>query len=137
MTPTEYKFFIAEQAHRYFQSKVRLPKTETTRGCKPKTYYTYKVEVALFEEDFHKAPTIHEVDVRLSDDEYLRLLQWQLQHPDWGFNHLDIDTLASAEIAYQVEKQFFPDDNTGTYAIYLTEIRQDAEAILKSINGKQ
>lgn len=136
MTPTEYKFFIAEQAHKYFQSKVRQPKTETPCGGTPLTYYTYKVEAALFGEDFHEAPTIHEVDVRLSDDDYLRLLQWQLQHPNWGFNHLDIDVQASIEIAYQVEQQLFPDDNVGTYAVYLTEIREDVEAILKTINDK-
>ena len=54
MTPTEYKFFIAEQAHKYFQSKVRQPKTETPCGGTPLTYYTYKVEAALFGEDFHE-----------------------------------------------------------------------------------
>lgn len=33
MTTPEDKCFIAEQAHKYFQSKVRLPKTETLRIC--------------------------------------------------------------------------------------------------------
>lgn len=137
MTPTEYKFFIAEQAHKYFQSKVRQPKTETPYGSKPLTYYTYKVEVAIFGENFHDAPTIHEVDVRLSDDEYLRLLQWQLQNSKAGFNHYDIDTEAKINIEYEVEEQLFPENEIGTYAVYLTEIRRDAETILHSLNKKK
>lgn len=137
MTPTEYKFFIAEQAHKYLNSKVRQPKYDKPSGCEPVPYYTYEVEVAVFGDDFHQAPTIHTLQVRLSDDEYLRLLQWQLQNPKAGFNHYDIDTEAKINIEYEVEEQLFPENEIGTYAVYLTEIRRDAEMILHSLNEKK
>ena len=82
-------------------------------------FKTYEVEVALFEEDFHKPPVIHSIRVRLKDEEYLLLLQWQLQNPDCGFNHYDVDSDASFEIQNKVEEVFFPDGNVGTYAVFL------------------
>jgi hypothetical protein len=133
----QQRFLYADLAHQYFKNKVRQPKTETPYGSQPLTYYTYKVEAALFGEDFHEPPTIHEIDVRLSDDEYLRLLQWQLQNPTAGFNHYDIDAEAKINIEYEVEDKLFEDSDIGTYAIYLTEIRRDAEIILHSLNEKK
>ena len=132
MSISKMKFFIAEQAHNYLQSKVRLPKNEKCPGCDPVTYYTYKVEVALFGEDFHAAPTIHEVDVRLTDAEYLRLLQWQIHNPNMGYNGCDADLSdIMGAIEAEVEMTLFPDDVVGTYAVNLTEIKQDAEEVVK------
>lgn len=137
MNSTEQRFLYADLAHKYLKNKVRQPKYDKPSGCEPVPYYTYKVEVALFGDNFHEAPTIYEVDVRLSDDEYLRLLQWQLQNPTAGFNHYDIDTEAKINIEYEVEERFFPENEIGTYAIYLTEIRHDAESILCTINDNK
>lgn len=137
MNSTEQRFLYADLAHKYLKNKVRQPKYDKPSGCEPVPYYTYKVEVALFGDNFHEAPTIHEVDVRLSDNEYLRLLQWQLQNPTAGFNHYDIDTEAKINIEYEVEERFFPENEIGTYAIYLTEIRHDAESILCAINDNK
>lgn len=133
----QQRFLYADLAHKYLDSKVRQPKYDKPSGCEPVPYYTYKVEVALFGENFHKAPVIHEIDVRLSDDEYLRLLQWQLQNPKAGFNHYDIDTEAKINIEYEVEEHLFPENEIGTYAVYLTEIRRDAETILHTLNEKK
>jgi hypothetical protein len=60
-----------------------------------------------------------------------------LQHPQYGFNHYDIDTDAMIAIESKVEEVFFPDGNIGTYAVYLTEIRKDAEMILRSLNNEK
>lgn len=138
MNSTEQqRFLYADLAHQHLKNKVRQPKYDKHLGCEPVLYYTYKIEVALFGEDFHEAPTIHELDVRLSDEEYLRLLQWQLQNPTAGFNHYDIDTEAKINIEYEVEDKLFDDSDIGTYAVYLTEIRRDAETILRSLNEKK
>lgn len=79
-------------------------------------------------------PVIHSIRVRLKDEEYLLLLQWQLQNPDCGFNHYDVDTDASFEIQNKIEEVFFPDGNIGTYAVFLKEIREEAKEILLSLN---
>lgn len=133
----QQRFVFADLAHRYLESKVRHPKYDKPSGCEPVPYYTYEVEVALFGDDFHQVPTIHPLQVRLSDDEYLRLLQWQLQNPAAGFNHYDIDTEAKINIEYEVEESLFSENEVGTYAVYLTEIRRDAEMILRSLNEKK
>ena len=133
------KIAVAELAHKYLQTKDRQAKYDINRGFDPNPYYTYKVEVALFDRDFHKAPTIHTVDVRLSDEEYLRLLQWQILNPESGINGYDTsigDIIIEIELT--VEDVLFPEnedgDDTaiGTYAIYLKEIRDDAAAIIKN-----
>ena len=90
--------------------------------------------MALFGDDFHEPPKVETMRVRLSDDEYLRLLLWQLQNPTCGFNHYDIDTEAKINIEYEVEDRFFEDEEIGTYAVYLTEIKRDAEMILRTLN---
>ena len=91
--------------------------------------------MAIFGEDFHQPPQIESMRVRLADDEYLRLLQWQLKNPTYGFNHYDIDSDIKINIEYEVEARFFPNEEIGTYAIYLTEIRRDVEAILGQLNN--
>lgn len=138
MNSTEQqRFLFADLAHQFLKNKARQPKYDKHIGCEPVLYHTYEVEVAVFGDDFHQAPTIHPLQVRLSDDEYLRLLQWQLQNPKAGFNHYDIDTEAKINIEYEVEEQLFPENEIGTYAVYLTEIRRDAETILHSLNKKK
>ena len=51
-----------------------------------------------------------------------------------SFNHYDVDTDASFEIQNKVEEVFFPDENIGTYAVFLKEIREDTKEILLSLN---
>lgn len=127
------KFVCADLALQYFKNKKHTLEYEEFVGNKFE-FRTYEVEVALFEDDFHKPPKIETIRVRLSDDEYLFLLQWQIQNPQCGFNHYEIDTVAMVAIESKVEDVFFPDGNIGTYAVYLTEIRRDAENILSSLN---
>jgi hypothetical protein len=130
------KFVCANLALQHFKNKEHTLEYEEFAGNKFE-FRTYEVEVAIFEDDFHKAPNIKAIRVRLSDDEYLCLLQWQLQNPQYGFNHYDIDTDAMIAIESKVEEVFFPDGNIGTYAVYLTEIRKDAEMILRSLNNEK
>lgn len=121
---------IAKSTMEYLAKKEREPKYCKGFGGQQIVYYTYLVEVARFGEDFHQPPTIVPVQVRLSDNHYLQLLQWQLQNPLSGFNDYDSDISDIAfEIIYQVEDALYGDESVGTYAINLTEIRNDAEAI--------
>ncbi|MBR5824963.1 MAG: hypothetical protein IKY67_12590 [Paludibacteraceae bacterium] len=120
--------------HNYLQSKVRQPHYDEGPYCNSAPYYTYKVEVARFDTDFHQPPSIHMIEVRLSDDEYLRLLQWQLKNPNTGFKGYDEDISdVMVQIECEVEAVVFSEEEIGTYAIYLTEIRDDAEQILQTL----
>ena len=123
------KCLCAKLALQHFNNKTHVVEYEEFAGNKFE-FRTYEVEVAIFEEDFHQPPAIHSIRVRLKDEEYLLLLQWQIQNPDCGFNHYDVDADATVAIQSRVEDLFFPDGNVGTYAVCLKEIRQDAMEIL-------
>ena len=133
MTQEEKRFYYAELCRNYFDSKQHTIGYKEFAGNKFE-FRTYEVEVALFGDDFHEPPKVETMRVRLSDDEYLRLLQWQLQNPTCGFNHYDIDPEAKINIEYEVEDRFYEDEEIGTYAVYLTEIKRDAEMILRTLN---
>ena len=126
-------FVCADLALQHLNAKKHTLEYEEFAGNKFE-FRTYEIEVALFEDDFHKPPKIETIRVRLSDNEYLLLLQWQLQNPQCGFNHYEIDTDAMIAIESKVEEVFFPDGNVGTYAVYLAEIRRDVEIILRSLD---
>ena len=128
------KYLCAKLALQYFKNKKHTFEYEEYAGNKFE-FKTYKVEVAVFGEDFNEPPKVESIRVRLSDDEYICLLQWQIQNPKFGFNHYSIDSDAYITITGQVEEKFFPDSNVGAYAVNLLEIKQDAEAILKSLNN--
>ena len=133
MTQEEKRFYYAELCLNYFDSKQHTIGYKEFAGNKFE-FRTYEVEVSLFGDDFHEPPKVETMRVRLSDDKYLRLLQWQLQNPTCGFNHYDIDTEAKINIEYEVEDRFYEDEEIGTYAVYLTEIKRDAEMILCTLN---
>ena len=91
--------------------------------------YHKLVDIALQE--------IKSVRVRLTDDEYILLLQWQLQNPATGFNACDVDLIDTVlSIESQVEEKIFGDSEIGTYAIYLSEIREDVSLILRKIDAE-
>jgi hypothetical protein len=117
----------------HFSSKRHTIEYEEFAGNKFE-FRTYEVQVAVFGDDFTQPPVIESVRVRLSDDEYLLLLQWQLQNPDTGFNACDGElSEIIGSIEYQVEDKIFGDNEIGTYAIYLSEIRQDVATILHNL----
>ena len=99
-------------------------------------FRTYEVQVAVFGEDFNQPPAIETLRVRLSDEEYLLLLQWQLQNPNAGFNicYEELDDI-SVSIECQIEDEVFGDNVVGTYAVYLTEVRRDVASIMNKLNG--
>ena len=129
MNSIEKKFRIADLAIEYFNNKVREPKYELAS----RPYYTYLVEVAVFGEDFHQPPTIKPVQVRLSNDESIQLLQWQLHNPKASFNDYSIDVADTIfEISFQIEEQLWENEDVGTYAVNLTELRNDVATILRN-----
>ena len=128
------KFLCSKLAFDHFSSKQHVVEFEKFAG-NVLEFKTYEVKVAVFGDDFNLPPTIESVRVRLSDDEYMLLLQWQLQNPYTGFNACDGElSKIIGSIEYQVEDKIFGDNEVGTYAIYLSEIRRDAETILRALN---
>ena len=127
------KFLCSKLAFDHFSGKEHIVEFETFAGNKFE-FKTYEVKVAVFGDNFNQPPVIESVRVRLSDDEYLLLLQWQLQNPDTGFNACDGELCEIiGSIEYQVEDKIFGDNEIGTYAIYLSEIRQDVATILHNL----
>ncbi|MBR4969183.1 MAG: hypothetical protein IKY57_03390 [Alistipes sp.] len=127
------KFLCSKLAFDHFSGKEHIVEFETFAGNKFE-FKTYEVKVAVFGDNFNQPPVIESVRVRLSDDEYLLLLQWQLQNPDTGFNACDGELCEIiGSIEYQVEDKIFGDNEIGTYAIYLSEIRQDVAIILHNL----
>jgi hypothetical protein len=128
------KFLCSRLAFDHFSSKQHIVEFEKFAG-NVLEFKTYEVKVAVFGDNFNLPPAIESVRVRLSDDEYLLLLQWQLQNPYTGFNACDGElSEIIGSIEYQVEDKIFGDNEVGTYAIYLSEIRRDAETILRALN---
>lgn len=127
------KFLCADLALQHFNNKKHTLEYEEYAGHKIE-FKTYEVQAAAFGEDFNQPPVIESVRVRLSDNEYLLLLQWQLQNPTTGFNACDGElSEIIGSIEYQVEKKIFGNNEVGTYAIYLSEIRQDVTKILHKL----
>ena len=127
------KFLCSKLAFDHFSGKEHIVEFEKFAGNKFE-FKTYEVQVAVFGDDFNQPPAIESVRVRLSDDEYLLLLQWQIQNPATCFNacYLELSDII-VSIEYQVEKKMFGDNEVGTYAIYLSEIRQDVANILRNL----
>ena len=119
----------------YFAGKQHTVEYEEYAGSKFE-FRTYEVQVAVFGEDFNQPPAIETLRVRLSDEEYLLLLQWQLQNPNAGFNicYEELDDI-SVSIECQIEDKVFGDNVVGTYAVYLTEVRRDVASIMNKLNG--
>ena len=127
------RFLCSKLALEHFSGKRHTVELEEFAGNKFE-FRTYEVQVAVFGDDFTQPPVTQSVRVRLSDDEYLLLLQWQLQSPNLGFNacYVELSDI-SATIECQVEDKIFGDNDIGTYAIYLSEIRQDVAVILSTL----
>lgn len=127
------RFLCSKLTSKLFSGKQHAVEYEEFAGNKFE-FRTYEVQAAVFGDDFTEPPVVETLRVRLSDDEYQLLLQWQLQNPMTGFNACYAElTDISVSIECQVEEKIFGDNEVGTYAIYLSEIKQDAAIILNSL----
>ena len=127
------RFLCSKLTSELFSSKQHTVEYEEFAGNKFE-FRTYEVQVAVFGDDFNEPPVVETLRVRLSDEEYQLLLQWQLQNPDTGFNACDGElSEIIGSIEYQIEDKIFGDNEIGTYAIYLSEIRQDVANILSNL----
>ena len=131
------RLLCSKLAYKYFEGKQHTVEYEKFGGNKFE-FKTYEVQVAVFGDDFNEMPTIKTLRVRLSDEEYLLLLQWQLRNPSTGFNacYAELSDI-SVSIECQVEEKIFGNNEIGTYAIYLLEVREDVAIILKSLQQTQ
>ena len=130
------RFLCSKLSLEHFAGKQHTVECEEYAGNKFE-FRTYEVQVAVFGEDFNGPPAIETLRVRLSDDEYLLLLQWQLQNKNAGFNtcYEELGDV-SVSIECQVEDKIFGNNVVGTYAIYLSEVRRDVASILDKLNGQ-
>ena len=127
------RFLCSKLTSEHFSGKQHTVEYEEFAGNKFE-FRTYEVQAAVFGDDFNEPPVVETLRVRLSDDEYQLLLQWQLQNPKTGFNACCAElTDISVSIECQVEEKIFGDNEVGTYAIYLSEIKQDAAIILNGL----
>lgn len=131
------RLLCSKLAYKYFEGKQHTIEYEEYASNKFE-FKTYEVQVAVFGDDFNEMPTIKTLRVRLSDEEYLLLLQWQLRNPSTGFNacYAELSDI-SVSIECQVEEKIFGNNEIGTYAIYLLEVREDVAIILKSLQQTQ
>lgn len=124
------RYLCSKLAIEHFSGKQHTLEFEEFAGNRFE-FRTYEIEVAVFGDNFNEPPVVKSVRVRLTDEEYLLLLQWQLQNPKKGFTECDMFD-AAFSVQFQAENQIFGDDEIGTYAIFLTEIRRDADIILRN-----
>lgn len=131
------RLLCSKLALKHFSDKQHTVEYEKFLGNKFE-FKTYEVQVAVFGDNFNEAPIIKTLRVRLSDEEYLLLMQWQLQNPNTGFNacYAELSDI-SVLIECQVEEKIFGDNEIGTYAIYLSEVREDVATIQKSLQQTQ
>lgn len=129
------RFLCSKLALEHFAGKQHTVEYEEYAGNKTE-FRTYEVQVAVFGEDFNQPPTIETLRVRLSDEEYVLLLQWQLQNTGAGFNicYEELDDV-SVSIECQIEEKIFGDNVVGTYAVYLSEVMRDVASIMNKQNG--
>lgn len=131
------KFLCSKLTLEHFSGKQPVVEYEEFAGNKFE-FKTYEVQAAVFGDDFNEPPVIRSLRVRLSDEEYLLLLQWQLQNPGTGFNacYGEFSDI-SVSIECQVEEKIFGNSEIGTYAIYLSEIREDVAMILRGMEANK
>ncbi len=98
-------------------------------------YYRYGFKLAIFYKGFENQPTISDVRMEFSDEEYIALLDWKICNPRSGFNFLRI----SNPDLYQRLTNYFDNCFTSgdhppffapTYAVEMTEVEEDVKRIL-------
>lgn len=98
-------------------------------------YHRYGFKLAIFYKGFEHQPTISDVRLAFSDEEYTALLDWKLCNPRSGFNFMRI---SNPELYQRLTNCFdscfttgdHPPFYTPTYAVEMTEVEEDVKRIL-------
>ena len=104
-------------------------------------HYMYKFKIAIFADNLEDQPKVHEFSIDLTDDEYAKLLDWQLCNWYSGFNFLrNREPELFQKMSNRIENGFTPDwcptMLAPTYAIEMTEVKADARAIFEQYGEK-
>jgi hypothetical protein len=98
-------------------------------------YHRYGFKLAIFYKGFENQPTISDVRLAFSDEEYIALLDWKMNNPRSGFNFMRI---SNPELYQRLTNYFdncftsgdHPPFSTPTYAVEMTEVEMDVKRIL-------
>ena len=98
-------------------------------------YHRYGFKLAIFYKGFEHQPTISDVRLAFSDEEYTALLDWKLCNPRSGFNFMRI---SNPELYQRLTNCFdscfttgdHPPFYTPTYAVEMIEVEEDVKRIL-------
>ena len=105
-----------------------------------KTYYTYRFTVAHFEHGIEEKPTIFPFRISLTDEEYIYLTAEFMVYPDLTLAKLRTkNPKLFGEISNVVEGHFHHNSYLTPVPLYLvefSEIKEDAERLLNSVESK-
>lgn len=98
-------------------------------------YHRYGFKLAIFYKGFENQPTINNLRIGLSDEEYITLLDWKICNPRSGFNFMRISNLELYQkLANCFDSCFTSGDHppfyAPTYAVEMTEVEEDVKCIL-------
>ena len=102
-------------------------------------YYCYNIKVALFPDGMDNPPKILNWVLNLPDDKYIYLTAEYMVNPNFSFNKLrtkdkDMYNIICNDIEGRLHGNAYPCD-VPTYAVEFTEIVEDAQLLLKSIEN--
>lgn len=103
-------------------------------------YYCYRIKIATFPDGMANAPKIIDTHLNLSDDQYSFLVVESMLSSNFSLNKLrtkneELYNIITNSVDGIFHKYNYPCD-VPTYAVEFTEIKDDAERLLNSIESK-
>lgn len=97
-------------------------------------YVECKIKMAIFYDGLSDAPEVIDSHIFLSEEEYVNLLEWQLDHRHSSYNDLASKNFELFKVVNDKARARFnycgiPYDDTPTFTIELTSIQEDAYAL--------
>lgn len=97
-------------------------------------YVDCKIKMAIFYDGLKEAPEVIDSCIFLSEEQYVNLLEWQLDNRHSNYNDLASKNFELFKVVNDKARARFnyggiPYDNTPTFTIELTSIQEDAYAL--------
>ena len=94
-------------------------------------YVECKIKMAIFYDGLKEAPEVIDSSIFLSEEQYVNLLEWQLDNRHSNYNDLasknfELFKVVNDKARAQFHYDGIPYDNTPTFTIELTSIQEDA-----------
>lgn len=102
-------------------------------------YYCYRIKIATFPDGMDNPPKILNWLLNLPDDKYIYLTAEYMVNPNFSFNKLrtkdkELYNIICNDIEGRLHRNTYPCD-VPTYTVEFTEIVEDAQLLLKSIEN--